>query len=62
MRVSNACKRKVWVGLMIRTLLNSVAVLLRVTEGLEVDLVSLFNLASGSVTDEDGLSSPLLFH
>ena len=47
---------------MIRTLLNSVAVLLRVTEGLEVDLVSLFNLASGSVTDEDGLSSPLLFH
>lgn len=42
------------------TLLDSVAIGFWVTEGLQVDLVGLFDFASCSMTDEDGLSSPLL--
>ena len=37
--------------------LNTVVVLLRITEGLDVDLVGLVDLVGGSVTDKDGLSA-----
>jgi hypothetical protein len=40
-------------------LLDAVSVGLRVTERLDVDLVGLVDLASSTVTDEDGLSTPL---
>jgi len=36
--------------------LNTVVVVLRVTEGLDVDLVGIGDLVGSSVTDEDGLS------
>ena len=36
--------------------LNTVVVILRVTEGLDVDLVGIGNLVGGSVTDKDRLS------
>jgi len=36
--------------------LNTVVVVLRVTEGLDVDLVGIGNLVGGSVTDKDRLS------
>lgn len=41
-------------------LLDTVGVSLGVTERLDVDLVRLIDLALGTVTDEDGLSTPLL--
>jgi hypothetical protein len=40
-------------------LLDSVSIGLRVPQALDVDLVGLGNLVSRSVSDEDGLSSPL---
>ena len=40
-------------------LLDTVVVGLRVTEGSDVDLVGLGDLVLGTVSDEDGLSSPL---
>jgi hypothetical protein len=40
-------------------LLDAVRVLLRVTQRRDVDLVGLLDLASGTVTDKDGLSTPL---
>lgn len=40
-------------------LLDTVGVGLGVTEGGNVDLVGLFDLRLGTVTDEDGLATPL---
>ena len=40
-------------------LLDTVGVGLGVTEGGNVDLVGLFDLRRGTVTDEDGLATPL---
>jgi hypothetical protein len=40
-------------------LLDSLRVLLGVSERLDVDGIGLVNLVLGSVSDEDGLSSPL---
>lgn len=48
-----------WGEMMKLTLLGSVAVSLWITERLHVDLVGFLDFSSCSMTDEDGLSSPL---